>query len=67
VTAMHLWKTEASDPHALQSHFVAGGVLHATAIRTENGWRMTELTNDVCWRTGDGMATMMASVLASGT
>lgn len=30
VTAMHLWKIEASDPHALQSHFAAGGVRHAT-------------------------------------
>jgi hypothetical protein len=61
VTAMHLWKIDRSDPHALQSHFVAGGVLHAAAIRTESGWRLTELSNDVCWRTGDGLATMMAN------
>ncbi|HTR71526.1 MAG TPA: nuclear transport factor 2 family protein [Mycobacteriales bacterium] len=64
VTAMHLWKIDASDPHALQSHFVAGGVLHAIAIRTGSGWRLTELSNDICWRTGDGLATMMATVLA---
>jgi len=63
VTAMHLWKIEASDPHALQSHFVAGGVLHATAVRTGSGWRLSELSNDICWRTGDGLATMMTSVL----
>lgn len=64
VTAMHLWKIDASDPHALQSHFVAGGVLHAAAIRTEDGWRLSELSNDICWRTGDGLATMMATGLA---
>jgi hypothetical protein len=65
VTAMHLWKTEASDPHALESHFVAGGVLRAGAIRTEYGWRLTELSNEISWRTGDGLATMMATVLAN--
>ena len=64
VTAMHLWKTEQSDPHALQSHFVAGGVLRAIAVRTGTGWRLTELSNDIRWRTGDGLATMMATVLA---
>jgi hypothetical protein len=67
LTAMHLWKIEASDPHALQSHFIAGGVLRASAVRTEVGWRLSELSNDICWRTGDGLATMMATVLAGRT
>jgi hypothetical protein len=60
ITAMHLWGFEEGDPHALQSHFVAGGVLNAIAERTRDGWRLRELSNCVAWRTGDGLATMMA-------
>lgn len=57
---MHLWRFEESDPHALQSHFVAGGVLNGRAVRTSDGWRLSELSNCVAWRTGDGLSTMMA-------
>jgi hypothetical protein len=63
ITAMHLWAFEECDPHALQSHFVAGGVLSVVTVRTPDGWRLSELSNRVAWRTGDGLATMMAQRL----
>ncbi len=61
VTAMHLWAAEESDPNALQSHFVAGGVLSAVAVRTGDGWRLSELSNRVSWRTGAGLSTMAST------
>lgn len=59
VTAMHLWSPTGGDPHALETYFLAGGILHATAQRTEPGWRLSELTNRVVWRTGAGFASMV--------
>lgn len=61
MTAMHLWKVEEGDTHSLQSHFIAGGVLQAVAFRTVAGWRLRQLSNRVCWRTGDGMVRMATS------
>jgi hypothetical protein len=34
ITAVHLWEYDQCDPHALESHFVAGGVLSVFAERT---------------------------------
>ena len=58
VTAMHLWNFNESDPNSLQSHFVAGLVLSAIAIKTSDGWRISELANRNIWRSGDGLLTM---------
>jgi hypothetical protein len=63
ITAMHLWGFDKSDSHALQSHFVAGGVLDAVVVRTRDGWRLSKLSNRIAWRTGDGLAMMMAQRL----
>ncbi|PSR66487.1 nuclear transport factor 2 family protein [Nocardia sp. MDA0666] len=52
LTAMHLWGAGATDPAALESHFLAGGVFDGTAVRTEEGWRLSELTLRIVWRTG---------------
>lgn len=30
---MHLWADQERDPNALQTHFVAGGVLRVLAVR----------------------------------
>lgn len=37
--AMHLWSEEENDPRSLQTHFVAGGVFEAAAVRTARGRR----------------------------
>ncbi|MFI2589846.1 nuclear transport factor 2 family protein [Rhodococcus erythropolis] len=52
VTAMHLWTSGTTDPAALESHFLAGGVFQAHAVRTSAGWRFSELTLRIIWRTG---------------
>jgi ketosteroid isomerase-like protein len=52
VTAMHLWVDDQADRVSLQSHFVAGGVFDGAASRTPQGWRFTELTLRISWRTG---------------
>ncbi|MEU3010370.1 nuclear transport factor 2 family protein [Nocardia asteroides] len=52
LTAMHLWGAGSSDPAALESHFLAGGVFDGTAVRTDAGWRLSELRLRIVWRTG---------------
>jgi len=59
MTAMHLWLPTEGDPHALETYFLAGGVLHATARRTEAGWRLRELALCAVWRTGAGFTSML--------
>ena len=49
--AMHLWN-DAGSSAELQTHFVAGGVLHANAKLTVDGWRLSDLTMRPTWRTG---------------
>jgi hypothetical protein len=56
--AMHLWEYEQSDPHSLETYFVAGGVLRALSTRTPAGWRLTELELRNVWRTGAGFGSM---------
>ena len=56
MTAMHLWSDEERDPMSLQSHFVAGGVFEAVAVRTADGWRFSELSTRITWRTGAGFS-----------
>jgi hypothetical protein len=58
LTAMHLWADDECDPNLLETHFVAGGVLLALAIRTSDGWRISELVNRNTWRSGAGMSAM---------
>jgi hypothetical protein len=57
--AMHLWADAHRDPHELQTHFVAGGVIRAVAVRTPAGWRLSELGMRPAWRTGAGFAAMV--------
>lgn len=59
--AMHLWADTERDPNALQTHFVAGGVLRALAVRTGQGWRLSELALHNTWRTGTGFAAVLAT------
>jgi hypothetical protein len=59
--AVHLWADAHRDPHELQTHFVAGGVIRAVAVRTPTGWRLSELGMRPTWRTGAGLAAMAGS------
>jgi hypothetical protein len=59
--AMHLWADQERDPNTLQTHFLAGGVLHGLVIRTGQGWRLSELSMRNTWRTGSGYAAMLAT------
>ncbi len=52
LTAMHLWAAGTTDPAALESHFLAGGVFEGQAERTSAGWRVRELTLRITWRQG---------------
>lgn len=66
ITAMHLWNFNESDPNSLESHFVAGGIFSAIAIRTSDGWRISELSNRNTWRSGDGLLTMARDLKPKG-
>jgi hypothetical protein len=61
LSAMHLWAEQERDPNTLQTHFLAGGVLHVLAVRTGQGWRFSELSMRNTWRTGTGYAAMLAT------
>jgi ketosteroid isomerase-like protein len=58
LTAMHVWANSDNNPALDNKHFLAGGVLHATARKVENQWRLGELINRNVWRTGEGMTEM---------
>ena len=59
--AMHLWADQERDPNTLQTHFLAGGVLHALVVRTGRGWRLSELSLRNTWRTGSGYTAILAT------
>jgi len=59
MTAMHIWGQGEIDPFTLESHFLAGGVFKAIAIITDNGWRFSELSTRIVWRTGAGMTSIV--------
>jgi|SRR5882757_6678340 len=52
--AMHMWTVEGSDPYSLQNHFISGGVFRGTAVRSDAGWRLGELSLNITWRDGAG-------------
>lgn len=58
VLAMHLWADGYGDPNALDKHFVGGIVLRASARRTADGWRLTNMGGQNIWRSGSGFGTM---------
>jgi hypothetical protein len=59
LTAMHLWADNGNNPTLNNKHFLAGGVLIAKAVKTDNNWRLCKLTNRNVWRTGEGMTEMV--------
>ena len=64
LVAMHLWADGHGDPSAdtNDNYFLAGGVITGYLISGANGWRITELTNQVSWRRGTGFQQMLKTV-----
>jgi hypothetical protein len=58
VMAMHLWADGFGDPNALDRHFVGGIVIQASARRTADGWRLTDLSGRNIWRGGSAFGMM---------
>lgn len=59
VIANHLWTDNEDNPSLNNKYFLADGVFSAKAIKIDNYWRISELKNNVVWRTGDGMKEML--------
>ena len=57
--ANHLWADNEDNSSLNNKYFLADGVLSARAIKVDDQWRISELKNNVVWRTGDGMAEML--------
>ena len=55
IVANHLWADNENDPSLNNKHFLADGVFSARAIKLNDHWRISELKNNVVWRTGDGI------------
>jgi hypothetical protein len=41
-------KTSANNP---DNYFIAGGVIHAELVQTDGHWKISQVSNDVVWRT----------------
>ena len=59
VIANHFWTDNEDNPSLNNKYFLADGVFSAKAIKVDNYWRISELKNNVVWRTGDGMKEML--------
>jgi hypothetical protein len=59
VIALHLWADGFGEPDKDDNYFLAGGVVTAKAGRTNSGWRISALKNDVVWRRGTGFKTLL--------
>ena len=55
IIANHIWADNENDPSLNNKNFLADGVFSAQAIKLNDHWRISELKNNVIWRTGDGM------------
>jgi hypothetical protein len=56
LVAMHLWAEGEGDPSVdpKDNFFLAGGVITGHVALIEDGWRITEITNEPTWRRGTG-------------
>ena len=53
-----MWQGSKTDANKLDNFFIAGGVIHATLMRSDGQWRISQLSNAVRWRAG-GFRDMM--------
>jgi hypothetical protein len=63
LVAMHLWAEGQGDPAVdpLDNYFLAGGVITGQVALLAQGWRITEIANQVIWRRGAGFQQMLAT------
>ena len=59
IIANHMWADNEDNPSLNNKYFLADGVFSAKAIKVDNQWRISELKNNVVWRTGDGIKEML--------
>ena len=59
IIANHMWVDNEDNPSLNNKYFLADGVFSAKATKLDNQWRISELRNNVVWRTGDGMKEML--------
>jgi hypothetical protein len=52
LVAIHIWNDRPVKASMLDRSFTAGGVITAVLGRTPDGWHISELKNQVIWRTG---------------
>jgi uncharacterized protein (TIGR02246 family) len=62
--AMHMWQGSKTDANNKDNFFVAGGVIDATLVRTDDQWKIAKLSNVVTWRAG-GFKDMLQTGRAS--
>lgn len=56
--AMHMWQGSNTNANNVDNFFVAGGVVSARLIQTDEQWKISQLSNAVVWRAG-GFKNMM--------
>jgi hypothetical protein len=61
LVAMHLWAEGEGDPRVdpNDNYFLAGGVITGQVTLVADGWRITEIANQVTWRRGTGFQQML--------
>jgi hypothetical protein len=59
IIANHIWADNEDNPSLNNKYFLADGVFLAKATKVDDHWRISELRNNVVWRTGDGMKEML--------
>ena len=59
VIANHLWADNNNTSSLNNKYFLADGVFSAKAIKVDKYWLISELGNNIVWRTGDGMKEML--------
>jgi hypothetical protein len=61
LVALHFWAEGLGDPTVDPSdnYFLAHGVISGKATMTPQGWRITQLANEVIWRKGTGFAQVL--------
>jgi len=59
LVAIHLWKDKVDEANLLNNSFIAGGVITAQAVRTQERWKISSLTNRIVWRAGTGFESIL--------
>lgn len=52
LVAMHMWQGSNTNANSVDNFFIAGGVIHATLVRADGQWKISQMSNNVTWRAG---------------